>query len=96
MRHSIRENKYKNRIFTLIIEDTLKALANIEFTLISIQKMGSYYSDKPVKEYQKTTTELINDDLSLSDQSKIKKSSAKILPQFLVRIDMNDIERHME
>lgn len=58
--------------------------------------MGSYYSDKPVKEYQKTTTELINDDLSLSDQSKIKKSSAKILPQFLVRIDMNDIERHME
>jgi len=43
----------KNRIITLIRGDTLKALANIEFTLISLQKMGSYYSDKPVKEYQK-------------------------------------------
>jgi hypothetical protein len=43
----------KKQKIILTGEDALEALANIEFILISLHKMGSYYSDKPVKEYQK-------------------------------------------
>ena len=43
----------KNKKIILTGEDALEALANIEFIMISLHKMGSYYSDKPVEEYRK-------------------------------------------
>lgn len=96
MRHSIRENKYKNRIFTLIIEDTLKALTNIEFTLIYLQKMGSYYSDKPVEEYRKATTEFIDNENVTQRLAKIRTIISKNFDSTLGEDDMDDIERHVE
>ncbi|SCZ27301.1 hypothetical protein SAMN03159313_2183 [Pseudomonas sp. NFIX46] len=38
-----------NKTIEINGEDALEVLAEIEFILISLHKMGSYYCDKPVK-----------------------------------------------
>lgn len=77
--------KKKQKII-LTGEDALEALANIEFILISLHKMGSYYSDKPVEEYRKATTEFIDDENVTQRLAKSEQLSAKILTQLLVRM----------
>ncbi|WP_236705265.1 hypothetical protein [Pseudomonas sp. RIT-PI-o] len=83
-RKIILEKKKKKIILTG--EDALEALANIEFILISLHKMGSYYSDKPVEEYRKATTEFIDDENVTQRLAKSEQLSAKILTQLLVRM----------
>jgi len=48
--------------------------------------MGSYYSDKPVEEYRKATTEFIDDENVTQRLAKSEQLSAKILTQLLVRM----------
>ncbi|WP_236562881.1 hypothetical protein [Pseudomonas koreensis] len=84
-RKIILEKKKKQKII-LTGEDALEALANIEFILISLHKMGSYYSDKPVEEYRKATTEFIDDENVTQRLAKSEQLSAKILTQLLVRM----------
>lgn len=76
----------KKQKIILTGEDALEALANIEFILISLHKMGSYYSDKPVEEYRKATTEFIDDENVTQRLAKSEQLSAKILTQLLVRM----------
>ncbi|MFJ2488458.1 hypothetical protein [Pseudomonas sp. NPDC087639] len=86
----------KNQKIVLNGEDALDILADIEFILISLHKMGSYYSDKPVEEYQKATTDFIDNEKVTQRLAKVRKIISKNFDSTLGDDDMDDIERHME
>lgn len=86
----------ENKSITLTGEDALEALATIEFILISLHKMGSYYSDKPIEEYRKATTEFIDEGHVTQRLAKIRTLISKNFDSTLGEDDMDDIERHME
>ena len=86
----------KNKKTILTGEDALEALANIEFIMISLHKMGSYYSDKPVEEYRKATTEFIDNENVTQRLAKIRTIISKNFDSTLGEDDMDDIERHVE
>jgi len=86
----------KNKKIILTGEDALEALANIEFIMISLHKMGSYYSDKPVEEYRKATTEFIDNENVTQRLAKIRTIISKNFDSTLGEDDMDDIERHGE
>ena len=86
----------KNKKIILTGEDALEALANIEFILISLHKMGIYYSDKPVEEYRKATTEFIDNENVTQRLAKIRTIISKNFDSTLGEDDMDDIERHVE
>ncbi len=77
-------------------EDALEALAEIEFILISLHKIGSYYFDKPVNDYQKATTDFIDNEQVTQRLAKIRKIISTKFDSTLGEDDMDDIERHME
>lgn len=77
-------------------EDALEALADIEFILISLHKMGSYYSDKPVEDYQKATTNFIDNEKVTQKLAKIRRIISASFDPTLGDDDMDDIERHVE
>jgi hypothetical protein len=74
----------------------LEALAEIEFILISLQKIGSYYSDKPVADYQRATTEFIDNEKITQKLAKVRRILSKSFDNTLGEDDMDDIERHIE
>ncbi|MCI9877754.1 MULTISPECIES: hypothetical protein [Pseudomonas] len=86
----------KNKKIILTGEDALEALANIEFIMISLHKMGSYYSDKPVEKYRKATTEFIDNENVTQRLAKIRTIISKNFDSTLGEDDMDDIERHVE
>jgi len=86
----------KNKKIILTGEDALEALANIEFIMISLHKMGSYYNDKPVEEYRKATTEFIDNENVTQRLAKIRTIISKNFDSTLGEDDMDDIERHVE
>ncbi|WP_207848937.1 MULTISPECIES: hypothetical protein [unclassified Pseudomonas] len=85
-----------NKKIVLNGEDALEVLADIEFILISLHKMGSYYSDKPIEDYQKATTDFIDNEGVTQRLAKIRKIISKNFDSTLGDDDMDDIERHME
>lgn len=85
-----------NKKIVLTGEEALEILADIEFILISLHKMGSYYSDKPVEDYQKATTEFIDDEKVTQRLAKVRKIISSNFDSTLGEDDMDDIERHME
>ncbi|MEE9679433.1 hypothetical protein V4842_14115 [Pseudomonas moraviensis] len=86
----------KNKKIILTGEDALEALANIEFIMISLHKMGSYYSDKPVEKYRKATTVFIDNENVTQRLAKIRTIISKNFDSTLGEDDMDDIERHVE
>ena len=86
----------KNKKIILTGEDALEALANIEFIMISLHKMGSFYSDKPVEKYRKATTEFIDNENVTQRLAKIRTIISKNFDSTLGEDDMDDIERHVE
>jgi hypothetical protein len=58
--------------------------------------MGSYYSDKPVEEYRKATTEFIDNENVTQRLAKIRTIISKNFDSTLGEDDMDDIERHVE
>ncbi|MFJ2358342.1 hypothetical protein [Pseudomonas fluorescens] len=85
-----------NKKIALNGEDALEALVDIEFILISLHKMGSYYSDKPIEDYQKATTDFIDNEGVTQRLAKVRKIISKNFDSTLGDDDMDDIERHME
>ncbi|WP_248744490.1 MULTISPECIES: hypothetical protein [unclassified Pseudomonas] len=85
-----------NKKIELKGEDALEALAELEFILISLHKMGSYYSDKSVEDYQKATTNFIDNEKVTHRLAKIRKIISKSFDTTLGDDDMDDIERHVE
>jgi len=85
-----------NKKIVLNGEDALEVLADIEFILISLHKMGSYYSDKPIEDYQKSTTDFIDNEGVTQRLARVRKIISKNFDSTLGDDDMDDIERHME
>lgn len=85
-----------NKTIVLSGEAALEALAEIEFILISLHKMGSYYSDKKAEEYQRVTTEFIDNERVTQRLAKIRRILSENFDISLGEDDMDDIERHME
>ncbi|MDT9678389.1 hypothetical protein F6R97_28190 [Pseudomonas sp. JV414] len=77
-------------------ESALEALSEIEFILISLHKMGSYYSDKPITDYQRATTEFIDNEKVTQKLAKVRRILSDSFDNTLGEDDMDDIERHME
>lgn len=85
----------KNKKIVLNGRDALEILANIEFMLISLHKMGSYYADKPVEDYRKTTTDFIDNEKITQRLAEVRKLITKNFDSTLGDDDMDDIERHL-
>jgi hypothetical protein len=77
-------------------ESALEALAEIEFILISLHKMGSYYSDKPIADYQRATTDFIDNEKITQKLAKVRRILSESFDNTLGKDDMDDIERHMK
>jgi hypothetical protein len=86
----------KNQTIEINAEDALEVLAEIEFILISLHKIGSYYCDKPVNDYQKATTDFIDNENVTQRLAKVRKIITTKFDSTLGEDDMDDIERHME
>ncbi|MGY1892523.1 MULTISPECIES: hypothetical protein [Pseudomonas] len=86
----------KNKQIVLNGKDALEVLADIEFILISLHKMGSYYADKPVEDYRKATTDFIDNEKVTQRLAKVRKIISKNFDSTLGDDDMDDIERHLE
>jgi hypothetical protein len=86
----------KNKKIVIARESALKALAEIEFILISLHKMGSYYNGKPVEEYQRATTEFIDNEKVTQKLAKVRRIISEGFDTALGEDDMDDIERRLE
>lgn len=77
-------------------ESALEALAEIEFILISLHKIGSHYSDKPIADYQRATTDFIDNEKITQKLAKVRRILSESFNNTLGEDDMDDIERHMK
>lgn len=75
-------------------ECLLKVLADIEFILISLHNMGSYYHDKPVADYQRATTDFIDGQKITKRLSRVRKALSEKFDKTIGDDDMTDVERH--
>ncbi|WP_122468830.1 hypothetical protein [Pseudomonas viridiflava] len=85
-----------NRKISLSGDEALEILADIEFILISLHKMGSYYQDKPIEDYQKATTDFIDNEKITQRLAKVRKIISENFDSTLGEDDMDDMERHLE
>lgn len=85
-----------NKTIEINGEDALEVIAEIEFILISLHKIGSYYCDMPVNDYQKATTDFIDNEKMTQRLAKVRKIISTKFDSTLEEDDMDDIERHME
>lgn len=84
-----------NKSITLSGESALVALAELEFMLISLHKIGSYYMDKPVEEYYAATTAFIDNNHITHRLAKIRSIISEPFDPSLGDDDMDDIERRV-
>lgn len=84
-----------NKKITIPGESALKALTEIEFILISLHKIGSYYSDKPIADYQRATTDFIDNEKVTQKLAKVRRILSENFDNTLGADDMDDIERRM-
>ncbi|MEB0207262.1 hypothetical protein [Pseudomonas sp. CCC3.1] len=84
-----------NKKITLSGESALKALAELEFILISLHKIGSYYIDKSTDKYQHATTKFIDRKHVTQRLAKVRKILSDSFDPSLGEDDMDDIERHV-
>lgn len=76
-------------------EFVLEALAEIEFILISLHKIGSYYNDKPIADYQRAATNFIDNEKITQKLAKARRILSGRFDNTLGKDDMDDIERHL-
>jgi hypothetical protein len=58
--------------------------------------MGSYYSDKPIADYQRATTDFIDNEKITQKLAKVRRILSESFDNTLGKDDMDDIERHMK
>ncbi|WP_242176616.1 MULTISPECIES: hypothetical protein [unclassified Pseudomonas] len=77
-------------------KEALDALKEIEFILISLHKMGSFYAEKPgvLEEYRKATTDFIDDCAVTQRLAKVRRIISAHFDDSLGDDDMDDIERY--
>lgn len=76
-------------------ESALEVLAEIEFILISLHKIGSYYSDKPLADYQGATTDFIDNEKVTQKLAKVRRILSQCFDNTLGEDEMDDIERYI-
>lgn len=86
----------KNEKIVLPGKEALDVLKEIEFILISLHKMGSYYAEKPgaLEEYRKSTTDFIDDCAVTQRLAKVRRIISTHFDDSLGDDDMDDMERH--
>ncbi len=84
-----------NNSITLSGDSALEALAELEFMLISLHKIGSYYMDKPAEEYNAATTSFIDNNHITHRLAKIRSILSEPFDPSLGDDDMDDIERRV-
>lgn len=84
-----------NNSITLSGDSALEALAELEFMLISLHKIGSYYMDKPAEEYNAATTSFIDNNQITHRLAKIRSILSEPFDPSLGDDDMDDIERRV-
>ena len=87
----------QNQKITLTGTAALDALKELEYMLISLRKMGSYYGEKPnsTDEYRKATTDFIDDCAITHRLAKVRSIISRKFDDTLGEDDMDDIERHV-
>ncbi|WP_369303269.1 hypothetical protein [Pseudomonas sp. N2-5-1-1] len=77
-------------------KEALDALKEIEFILISLHKMGSYYAEKPgaLEEYRKATTDFIDDCAVTQRLAKVRRIVSMPFDDSLGDDEMDDMERY--
>ena len=77
-------------------KEALDALKEIEFMLISLHKMGSYYAEKPgaLEEYRKATTDFIDDCAVTQRLAKVRRIVSMPFDDSLGDDEMDDMERY--
>ncbi|EJM00537.1 hypothetical protein PMI18_02945 [Pseudomonas sp. GM102] len=58
--------------------------------------MGSYYSDKSIADYQRATTNFIDNEKITQKLAKVRRILSESFDNTLGKDDMDDIERHMK
>lgn len=84
-----------NKTITISGEDALETLYEIEFMLISLHKMGSYYADKSLEDYRRETTDFIDDFQITHRLAKIRTLISKNFDDTRGDDDMDDMERYV-
>ncbi|MGY2042453.1 hypothetical protein ACW9I9_08770 [Pseudomonas pergaminensis] len=86
----------QNQKIVLTGDEALDALKEIEYILISLHKMGSFYAEKPgaLEEYRKATTDFIDDCAVTQRLSKVRTIISQHFDDSLGDDDLDDIERH--
>ncbi|WP_416363699.1 hypothetical protein [Pseudomonas sp. NFX183] len=86
----------QNKKIVLTGKEVLDALKEIEFILISLHKMGSYYAEKPgaLEEYRKATTDFIDDCAVTQRLAKVRRIVSMPFDDSLGDDEMDDIERY--
>ena len=85
-----------NKKICLSSGELVDVLNEIEFILISLHKMGSYYLDKSATDYEKETTKFIDDQNVTGRLAKVRKILSAKFDTTLGDDDMDDLERAME
>ncbi|SFS29064.1 hypothetical protein [Pseudomonas sp. NFACC42-2] len=86
----------QNQKIVLTGKEALDALKEIEYILISLHKMGSFYAEKPgaLEEYRKATTDFIDDCAVTQRLSKVRTIISQHFDDSLGDDELDDIERH--
>lgn len=86
----------QNQKIVLTGKEALDVLKEIEYILISLHKMGSFYAEKPgaLEEYRKATTDFIDDCAVTQRLSKVRTIISQHFDDSLGDDELDDIERH--
>lgn len=82
-----------NKQVTYRGEDMLSVLQEIEYMLISLHKMGSYYCDKDRRCYEEETTRFIDNSLICDRLAKIRRCVCVGFDLQAGEDEMDDVER---
>jgi hypothetical protein len=86
-----------NEKIVLSGDEALEILSELEFILISLHNMGSFYADKPfaLEEYRKETTDFIDNCGVTRRLAQVRKIISQHFDDTRGEDDMDDIERHV-
>ncbi|MBQ3782104.1 MAG: hypothetical protein II838_01515 [Lachnospiraceae bacterium] len=83
----------KNKEITYIGDELINILKEIEYILISLHQMGSYFYEKDAELYEKETTKFIDNSDVCSRLASIRKILSRKFDDELGDDEMDDIER---
>lgn len=86
----------ENEKIVLSGDEAISILKELEFMLISLHKMGSYYMDRTREEYEAETCRFIDEEKITHKLANIRAILSSKFDSTLGDDDMDDLERAME